>query len=109
MTKTQLNEQLRAEIIPVLTAVFEKENDVCRIASNKIAIPAVDAEGNEKWVTITGSVPTDADFDGYNEATFYQDKMRLKAEKAAERQAVAEKRQKTAEIRKAQKANTLNK
>lgn len=103
MTKTQLNEKLRAEVLPQIAALFEKDNDVCRIASNKIAIPAVDAEGNEKWITITVSVPNEADFDGYNEATFYSEKIKEKAAKAEERKRAAEERQKRAEARAAAK------
>ena len=103
MTKTQLNEKLRAEVLPRLIDLFKAENDVCRVASNKIAIPAVDAEGTEKWITITVSVPNENDFDGYAEAQFYAEKLEQKAQKAAERAEAALKKQKIAEAKRAEK------
>lgn len=107
MTRTQLNEQIRAEYLPKIVDFFNKENDVCVIASNKIAIPVVDSEGNEKWVTITVSVPTDTEFDGYTEATFYSEKIKLKEVKAKERKEAAEARQRAIEQKRAQKAEAL--
>ena len=103
MTKTQLNEQIRATYLPKLIDYFKAENDVCMIASNKIAIPVLDSEGNEKWVTFTVSVPTDDEFDGYTEAQFYNDKVKLKAQKALEREKAAAEKQKQAEARRAAK------
>lgn len=103
MTKTQLNEKLRATVLPRLIAMFEAESDVCRIASNKIAIPAVDDEGTEKWITITVSVPNENEFDGYTEAQFYAEKLEAKVAKAEERAATAAKKQKEAAEKKAKK------
>ena len=105
MTRTQLNEQLRAIYLPKIVELLQAENDVCRIASNKVAIPAVDAEGNEKWITFTVSVPTDESFDGYTEAQFYQEKLQEKTERALERKAAAEMRKKNAEAKRAEKSN----
>lgn len=114
MTKTQLNAKIREDYIDLLTRLlnpcaevdsFELSNDedICLIASNKIALPVVDAEGNEKWVTLTVSVPTDDEFDGYTERDFYaakvkadkekaEEKARLKAEKIARDKAAREKK-----------------
>ena len=103
MTRNQLNEKLRSDFLPKLTAFLSQDNDVCRIASNKIAFPVVDAEGNEKWMTVTISVPTDSEFDGYTEADFYKEKVEQKIMKAAERKAEAEERQKATEARRASK------
>lgn len=103
MTKTQLNEKLRATVLPRLIAMFENESDVCRIASNKIAIPAVDDEGVEKWITITVSVPNENEFDGYTEAQFYAEKLQAKAAKAEARAAAALAKQKAAEAKKLEK------
>lgn len=113
MTKTQLNAKIREDYIDLITRMlnrglidtddcFETE-DICLIASNKIALPVVDAEGNEKWVTLTVSVPTDDEFDGYTERDFYaakvkadkekaEEKARLKAEKIARDKAAREKK-----------------
>ncbi len=101
MTKTQLNEKIRAAYLPRIAKLFEDENDVCRIASNKIAIPVLDEEGTEKWLTITVSVPTDPEFDGYTDAQVYAEGVQKKAEKAALREAEALARRAKAEARKA--------
>lgn len=114
MTKTQLNAKIREEYVNLAMRCFncttEVDNcelfdgkDICLIASNKIALPVVDAEGNEKWVTLTVSVPTDDEFDGYTERDFYaakvkadkekaEEKARLKAEKIARDKAAREKK-----------------
>jgi len=101
MTKTQLNEQLRNYYLPKLIGMLQDENDVYRIASNKIAIPVVDEERNEKWVTFTVSVPTDETFDGFTEAQFYAEKVKAKIEREAERKAAAVAKQKEAEAKRA--------
>lgn len=103
MTKSQLNEKIRAAYLPRIAELFAAENDVCTIASNKIAIPVLDEEGNEKWLTITVSVPTDEEFDGYTDAQVYAEKVALKDQKSKERAAAALERKAKAEARKAAK------
>lgn len=60
------------------------------VASAKIAIPAVDANGDERFVTFTISVPKgshDGDaYDGYAEAESYRMGQEEKREKAAARE-----------------------
>lgn len=103
MTKSQLNEKIRAAYLPRIAELFAVENDVCTIASNKIAIPVLDEEGNEKWLTITVSVPTDPEFDGYTDAEVYREKVAAREKKAQERAAAAQERQEKAAARKAAK------
>jgi len=92
MTKTQLNNAKRNEVIENLTNFLEKTEDVLRVASNKIAFPTTDAEGNEIYVTITVSIPKGEaygkgeEYDGYSMAESYKMKIeeqRMKAEQKA--------------------------
>jgi hypothetical protein len=87
MTKKQINDQLRAmyvdNLVEVLTAAGE---EVLRVGSNVIAIPVVDAAGEDSYVEFTVKVPTgsrDGDiYDGYSLAQDYAMKCEEKAEKA---------------------------
>lgn len=88
MTQKQINDQLREmyvnNLIEVLTAAGE---EVLRVGSNVIAIPVVDASGEDNYVEFTVKVPVgsrDGDaYDGYSLAEDYKMKCEAKAEKAA--------------------------
>ena len=91
------NEQLREGYLNALTAYLEKEEQVLRVKSNEIAVPVVDANGDEKFVVVTVKVPTGADkgrepYDGYAEAEDYAHKLREKAIKAEKKKAEKEKK-----------------
>ena len=91
------NEQLREGYLNALTAYLEKEEQVLRVKSNEIAVPVVDANGDEKFIVITVKVPTGADkgrepYDGYAEAEDYAHKLREKAIKAEKKKAEKEKK-----------------
>lgn len=62
--------------------------EVLVTGSNEIAIPCVDAEGNDEFIVLTFKVPTgsrDGDaYDGYAMAEEYKMKQAVKAEKAKE-------------------------
>ena len=82
------NEALRAQYIDMITKLLVKaDEEVLRVKSNEIAIPCVDAEGEDSFVVITIKVPTgsrDGDpYDGYGEAESYEMGCKQKAEKAA--------------------------
>lgn len=82
------NEALRAQYIDMITKLLVKaDEEVLRVKSNEIAIPCVDAEGEDSFVVITIKVPTgsrDGDpYDGYGEAASYEMGCKQKAEKAA--------------------------
>lgn len=91
MSKKATNDALRFDytnkLVEALAALGE---EVLRVGSNEIAIPVVDAEGEDNFVTFTVKVPTgsrDGDaYDGYSMAQDYSMKLeekKVKAEKAA--------------------------
>ena len=91
MSKKATNDALRLDytnkLVEALAALGE---EVLRVGSNEIAIPVVDAEGEDNFVTLTVKVPTgsrDGDaYDGYSMAQDYamrQEEKKAKAEKAA--------------------------
>ena len=91
MSKKATNDALRLDytnkLVEALAALGE---EVLRVGSNEIAIPVVDAEGEDNFVTFTVKVPTgsrDGDaYDGYSMAQDYSMKLeekKVKAEKAA--------------------------
>jgi hypothetical protein len=88
MTNKQINDKLREEyvnqLIGMLTAAGE---EVLRVGSNVIAIPVVDAAGEDNFVEFTVKVPTgsrDGDpYDGYSLAEDFKIRSEAKAEKAA--------------------------
>jgi len=91
------NEQLREGYLGALTEYLEKEEQVLRVKSNEIAVPVVDANGDEKFIVITVKVPTGADkgrepYDGYAEADDYAHKLAEKKIKAEKKRAEKEKK-----------------
>jgi len=111
MTKKNVTDELRAnftnDLIEFLKAKYD--TDVCQTASGTLMIPAVDSEGDDRWVKFSIIVPKDATEengnDGYSLAREYQMKLDAaaarkaenerkaaeRAEKAAKRAAKAEK------------------
>ena len=84
------NDALRNQFLNIVSQIMaEKGEEVLRVKANEIAIPCVDADGEDNWVVITVKVPTgsrDGDaYDGYGEAESYQMKVKEKAEKEAEK------------------------
>ena len=87
-TKKVLGEEIKALWMARFKEMIAASGDDCLVyGSNKLAIPVLDSEGNEEWVTITISVPQgsrDGDsFDGYEMAQDYEMKQKEKAEKKA--------------------------
>ncbi len=78
-----LRDRYISKIIELLTADGE---EVLRTKTNEIAIPCVDSEGNDEWITIAAKVPLGSrdgePYDGYGEAESF----RLHAEEVAERE-----------------------
>ena len=82
------NEALRAQYLDMITKLLvNADEEVLRVKSNEIAIPCVDADGEDSFVVVTIKVPTgsrDGDpYDGYGEAESYEMACKQKAEKAA--------------------------
>lgn len=90
MTMRELNSKLIADsIIAVSKALEANGEEVLRVGNGAISYPVVDAEGNEKFVKITFSVPTGSradnePYDGYAEAEDYKFKTEQTAIKKAE-------------------------
>ena len=91
MAKTQksLNDELRAMYLERVHTCLSAEDEVLVVGANELAVPVVDADGNEKWIVLTVKVPTgsrDGDaYDGYAMAEDYRMRQAAKSEKAAER------------------------
>ena len=106
MAKTQksLNDELRALWVQRVNDCLSQEDEVLVVGANELAVPVVDADGNEKWIVLTVKVPTgsrDGDaYDGYAMAEDYRMRLADKAAKAAERE------RKTAERQAKTKAKT---
>lgn len=91
MTKKNVTDELRnnfvADLMEFLAAKYE--TDICRINSGSVMIPAVDSEGEDRWVKFSVIIPKEADEengnDGYSLAREYQ----LKLDAAAARKAEA--------------------
>ena len=92
MAKTMkfLNDELRALWVQRVSDCLSQEDEVLVVGANELAVPVVDADGNEKWIVLTVKDPTgsrDGDaYDGYAMAEDYQLKLANKAAKAAEKQ-----------------------
>lgn len=99
MSKTQksLNDALRALYVERVNKCLSTEDEVLVVGANELAIPVVDADGNEKWIVISVKVPTgsrDGDsYDGYAMAEDYRMRQADKAAKAAERERKTAERQ----------------
>lgn len=94
MATKKTNDTFRTNAMTAVRALFEQQdNEVLVIGSNKFAIPYLDDERNEKWLTITFTVPKGSrdgdEFDGYGLRDEYDMKQQEKAEKA---KAAAEKK-----------------
>jgi flagellar biosynthesis/type III secretory pathway protein FliH len=106
MSKKATNDALRMDytnkLVEALAALGE---EVLRVGSNEIAIPVVDAEGEDNFVTFTVKVPTgsrDGDaYDGYSMAQDYS--MKLEEKKAKAEKAAADKARKIARDEKMRK------
>lgn len=83
-----LNDEVRAQYMALVREAMAKAGDeVLEVASNELALPVVDSEGNEKWVVLTVKVPSgsrDGDaYDGYAMAEDWQMRQAAKVAKQA--------------------------
>ena len=100
MTKAQLENALRNDYLELIKTVLsnEREIDALSVGASEIAVPCLDAEGNEAWVLIRVSVPRGTrngeggytPYDGYAVAEDYAIDC---AEKAQKKQAAEAKKQ----------------
>lgn len=87
MTKKSVTDKLRANFAEDLAEFLaaKYDTDVCKTAAGTFMIPAVDEEGEDRWVKFSIIIPKEATEeagnDGYSLAREYE----LKLEAAAER------------------------
>ena len=115
MTKAQLETALRNTYLDMIRNMVttEVETDALAVSASELAIPCLDAEGNEKFVLIKVSIPRGTrngeggydPYDGYAIAEDYaltlQEKAEKKADAEAKKQAKIERDRKAREEKKA--------
>lgn len=87
MSKKATNDALRNQYIDaVMKMLADAGEDVLRVGNNEIAIPVVDAEGEDNYVVFVVKVPTGSRdgeaYDAYGLAQEYEMKQAEKKEKA---------------------------
>jgi len=88
MTKTAIESALRASFLDKFIGLLSDE-EVLRVSSNEIALPCVDAEGDDAWIVVKVSTPRGTRngkggynaYDGYAAADGYARECAEKAEK----------------------------
>lgn len=120
MTNAQLSTALRNQYLNFVTEQVQTnfDTDVLAVSASELAIPCLDAEGNERWVLIKVSIPRGTrngeggyePYDGYALAEDYAatlvDKAAKKADAEAKKQAkIAKDEQKRAEKKALAEAN----
>lgn len=111
ISKTQLANMKREEVLSLLTEFLSTTEEVMRESGNAIVFPSVDAEGNEIFVKIAVSIPrgdrSGEAYDGYAAANFYrihqEEVAANKAQREKDNAAKAAKRKERAEAAKAKK------
>ena len=107
LTRKQLDEEIKVRFLEGVSEHLENAGEeVLRVGSNELALPVVDADGNERWLVLTFKVPTgsregDA-YDGYSMKEDYEMKLAEKAAKAEAKAAKAEKDKAKREAKKAE-------
>ena len=98
MTQKQITDALRAQYTEDLIAYLREKYDcdVCQTATGTVMIPAVDSEGEDRWIKFSVIIPRNDDEetgnDGYSLAQEYQMKLEAAEErkrKAAEKSAAS--------------------
>ena len=102
MTKAQLETALRTQFLSFITDSISHElaTDVLPVSASELAIPCLDAEGNEKFVLIKVSIPRGTrngeggytPYDGYAVADDYAIDLKEKADKKAAAEAKKQKK-----------------
>lgn len=110
MTTTQLNDAIRVRFMESVKELLSSLGEEILItASNEVTCPVVDAEGNDKFITLKFVIPKgskDEPYDGYSVAESYKMHIDEMSQKKAEAKAKAEaKKARDAERRAKAKAN----
>lgn len=100
MTKAQLETALRNNYLGFIanSIAQELETDALPVSASELAIPCLDAEGNEKWVLIKVSIPRgtrngQGGYDPYDGYAAAEDYALDCEEKAAKKEAAEAKKQ----------------
>ena len=115
MTKAELENKLRSDMMKRITHMITEElfTDALVVSASEIAVPLLDAEGNEKFALIKVSIPRGTrngeggyiPYDGYHAADDYAidcaEKAQKKADAEAKKQAKIARDQKAREEKKA--------
>lgn len=105
MSKAALETAIRNDILTAITDLLSEkyETDVLPVSASELAIPVLDAEGNEKFALVKVSIPRGTrtsggytPYDGYAIAEDYRLDLE---EKAAKKAASAEKKEKAEKAR----------
>jgi hypothetical protein len=96
-TKKQLHEEIRSKYMEeVKKLLADNGEEVLQTASQEIALPCVDSEGNDEYIVITFKVPTGSRdgeaYDGHAMAQDYAMKLVANAEKAEKAKAEKERK-----------------
>ena len=96
--KAQLENALRNEFLEALVSMVDQvfDTDALPTSASEIAIPRVDAEGNEKWILVKVSVPRGTrdgnggyiPYDGYQAHEEYTHEQESKAQEKAIKKAM---------------------
>lgn len=90
MTRTALDSLLRSQRTESVREILTANGDeVLQVGPNELAIPCLDAEDNETWITVKIAVPRGTrngaggydEYDGYEAARIYAEEVAEKAEK----------------------------
>lgn len=93
MTKAQMETAIRNDFLALIAQAITdtKETDALPVSASEIAVPCLDANGNETWALIKVSIPRGTrngqggydPYDGYSAAEDYQIDLQEKADKKA--------------------------
>lgn len=95
MSKATLDNCIRNNVLDFLrkTLAAEFESDVLDVSSSEVAMPVVDAEGNEKWAVVKVTIPRGTrtaegfeEYDGYAANEDWKFTLADRADKAKKRE-----------------------
>lgn len=88
ISNKSLDNKVKEKYIEMFSAFLAEKEEILRTASNEIAFPIVDSEGNEKFLVVKISIPSGSRdgeaYDGYAIAEEFSKKQAEKVAKAAE-------------------------
>lgn len=87
VSNKSLDNKIKEKYLEMFSAFLAEKEEILRTASNEIAFPIVDSEGNEKFLVVKFTIPSGSRdgeaYDGYAVAEEYSRKLAEKAANAA--------------------------